>query len=439
MRKVLFFIFIFVAVGAADFSLAQTPTNVILVKGTARLVDENPVDAFVWAWSEKGKSVSAQARFDGTFELSLTRDDTWHVDAGKIINETAYTYSDIIVLAVDAVSVGPLEITLISELLPPPVIVTRPATEEVTVKVEDGASVIIPPKAAVLTGTVTVEIQPIVGAPSFIDEIASFLAVKIVSTVYDLVIKDQQGKEIKEFREAVEILLPYKDEELKKLGVSEDKIYAAFFDELKGVWVKIGDYAIDKLKNVIRARVKHLTRFAIVAPADVSPPESPSNKKAEILKDGSVKLSWINPKRDFHHVKIYRSEILSAGGGSASGGKNFGSVAFNDLTGIFVLDKGLSGGKIYYYLIHSIDPAGNESENTVQLSVKTPAIVIKEAPKIPEEETEPEKQGIKETVKEVVVQPAPVSAAETPAPVIEKSGFFFRIWQAIARFFRSIF
>jgi peptidoglycan hydrolase-like protein with peptidoglycan-binding domain len=72
-------------------------------------------------------------------------------------------------------------------------------------------------------------------------------------------------------------------------------------------------------------------------------------------------LNWVNPSSDFHHAKIYRSTVSG----------NTGKVVYNDLFSNTQIDSGLSSPAVYYYLVRSVDPAGNESLNTDQVSVNT--------------------------------------------------------------------
>jgi len=112
---------------------------------------------------------------------------------------------------------------------------------------------------------------------------------------------------------------------------------------------------------VVTASVDHFTRFAIVAAADITPPDAPTQTAAVALGEGKVKLTWKNPSRDFDHAKIYRSEAKG----------ELGKIAAAEvLTSSFIDEIGLKGGTVYYYTVRAVDAAGNESANVDQASVE---------------------------------------------------------------------
>ena len=69
----------------------------ISIKGVVRLPDGTPTDAFIWAWSEKGRSVEARAGFDGQFILQVSPSDRWHIGAGKLLDQVPYKSSEIFI------------------------------------------------------------------------------------------------------------------------------------------------------------------------------------------------------------------------------------------------------------------------------------------------------------------------------------------------------
>ena len=158
----------------------------------------------------------------------------------------------------------------------------------------------------------------------------------------------------------IEFIIPYNEEELKDQGVSEDAIVPSFFDEKTGTWVTIDDYTIDKERNVIITRIKHLTRFAITAAADITPPSAPATVSAQIPGAGKIKVIWKNPAKDFDYAKIYRSlkegEIGIVRGASVRGEQ-------------FIDEEGISANNAYYYTVRAVDTAGNESINTTQVRI----------------------------------------------------------------------
>lgn len=298
---------------------------------------------------------------------------------------------------------------------PPPVLqtstVTKPATEEIVAETKDGAKVVVPPEAAVTSGTVTVAIK-IAAEPQ------KESGIELASAVYDVTLKDQASKLIKDLAGEIEIVLPYSEVKFKKLGVAEDKLFPAYFDESAAHWVKIENYSQDKAKNIITARVKHLTRFAIVSAADITPPAPPTNAEAEALDDGRIKLTWKNPSRDFNNAKIYRSEVKG----------KLGKIFVSEVLGEKFEDEDTQGGVSYFYTVRAVDPAGNESQNITQVSARALATHKKAGSQLnPPEEPKSE-----------VKQPAE-SQPETTPSLAEKSGFWKRLWISIGGLFKMLF
>jgi peptidoglycan hydrolase-like protein with peptidoglycan-binding domain len=74
---------------------------------------------------------------------------------------------------------------------------------------------------------------------------------------------------------------------------------------------------------------------------------------------GELVVSWVSPVRDFDHVKVYRSTARGT----------LGELAANDIKASELKDaNGLVDGTTYYYTVRAVDPAGNESANTNQIS-----------------------------------------------------------------------
>ena len=126
--------------------------------------------------------------------------------------------------------------------------------------------------------------------------------------------------------------------------------------------MKLDSYTIDKARHVVIGRVKHLTRFALVAAADVTPPTPPDKVVVQPAGAGKVALAWTNPPSDFRNAKIYRSTQKG----------ELGSVAYAEIFGNSQEDLGLTAGE-YYYTVRAVDPAGNESVNQDQAAISVAA------------------------------------------------------------------
>ncbi|MBI2639396.1 MAG: fibronectin type III domain-containing protein [Candidatus Sungbacteria bacterium] len=324
------------------------------INGITKLDDGMAIDAFIWAWSEKGRFVVARSSAKGEFAIGLALGDRWHIGAGREVGSVPYKAAEITIDVTN--QTVDLEIILVRVGVVPlasSVSVSRPAAQSVVAQTQDGAKMSLPGGSAVSSGGVSVEIKPTVEAPSQ-------AAAKVVSIVYDITVKDAAGKEVTALSQDAEVILPYNKLELKAQGVSEDNIIPSFLDEKTGAWVKIDNFTIDKEKNVVVARVNHLTRFAIVAAADVIAPSAPTGLNAAALGAGKIKVSWKNPSSDFDHAKIYRSEEKS----------KLGIIVSSETAGEEFIDADVTDGVLYYYTVRAVDPAGNESSNTNQASIR---------------------------------------------------------------------
>ena len=333
-----------------------------VVNGTAKLDVGTLIDASVWAWSERGRFADTKADSAGNFVLRLPIGDKWHIAAGKEVSGGAYKSSDTVVDT--GGHVDPIELILIKyqREVAPPVVAIKLSTEQIVVQAKDSAKVVLPPGSAGTGGNIKVELDPTVEAPSQ-------AAAQVIGTAYDVTVKNSAGGAITQFQNNAEVTLPYNDSDLAGRGLSEDTIIPAYFDAILRTWVKIDNFQTNKDKNYIVAKVKHLTRFAIIAAADITPPEAPTSVKAASLANGKIRLTWINPKTDFHDAIIYRSETSGS----------LGSVIFTDIRGSIVDDSGLKNRVTYYYTVRAVDYSGNESANTTRVSAVANGTSIKES------------------------------------------------------------
>ena len=333
--------------------LKRDAISTLLFKGVIKLEEGVPTDAFVWAWSEKGGYISTFSSDAGLFEFKVGSNERWHIGAGKVVNGVPYKASEVVVEVKEiGVNVELILAKLDKSALPPPVVIRESSSKQIVVQAEDGAKAVIPPNAAG-SGNISVEVKPTLEAPSQ-------AGAQVVGTVYDVNIHDSAGKEITTLNSDVEIIIPYDEAELKAKGVGEDAVLPSFFDEKTGTWVKVDNYTIDKEKNIVILRVKHLTRFGLVASTDTTPPAPPTKVAVSALGEGKVKITWQNPTYDFSYAKVYRNDQLG----------ELGKIVASEVKGGQYTDNSVADKVTYYYTIRSTDPAGNESNNKDQVSVK---------------------------------------------------------------------
>lgn len=315
--------------------------------------------AFVTAWSKGGGITDLQADSSGHFTIQSQVGDTWHLGAGILSGNVSYkSYETILPVKSSSINVN---LILIKNNL-------NTAAADISSKTDNpalaiagsGASVYVPPQTVTSSnGLVNISVSPTIQTPSR-------PGARVIGQAYDVKIKDTNGNEIKQFNSDLEISLPYDDATLKALGASTNTIKPSYFDESTGAWVQIANYSVDKIKHVVTLHVRHLTRFALVAMADTVPPAPPSKISAIVEKVGTVKLVWVNPVADFHHVKIYRSEKSSTIG-----------TLINDLVMNSSFKEAKLKKKTYYYTLRSVDAAGNESKNAKKIAVNAARVTPK--------------------------------------------------------------
>ncbi len=254
---------------------------------------------------------------------------------------------------------------------PESVVKTTDPTQVTVVSVPSGPTVVAPANSISTSGSVNISVTPDTRAPSQGET-------KVVGTAYDIEARDQSGQNVSKFNSAITLTIPYDDSELVSLGIMEDNLALSFWDETSGTWKILENYAVNKEDNLVTATIDHLTRFAIVAAADITPPLPPSEIKISAPAEGGIELSWANPVKDFSHVKIYRS---------TESGK-LGDILAAEARGSAYSDRAVEAGITYFYTLRSVDTAGNESANKDQVSAATAISGIQGQPSAPIEESE---------------------------------------------------
>lgn len=320
------------------------------------ILNNQDIQAFVWAWSDKGGYREMETDSLGNYSLSVKSGEIWRLAAAKEIGQKPYRSSEISLAVGEQDIVQDLNLSPLDFSLPKSATKQADAASFIDVSLSNGTAVSMPSNAVAATGNVSVSITPEISVPSQ-------GATKVMGAAYNIEARDVTGKTISQINKQIIIELPYYDEDLKRFGVAEDNLNIAYWDESAGVWRELNNAVIDKKRKVITALVDHLTRFAIVAAADIIPPAGPANAAAVPGAVGEIIISWTNPASDFHHVKIYRSIQKGV----------TGQAVFNDVVVSERRDRGLAAGVTYYYTVRAIDPAGNESTNINQVSATASA------------------------------------------------------------------
>jgi hypothetical protein len=331
-------------------------SSTVTLTGTAKFDDGKVTDAYVSLWSDEGASMSVKTDTNGVFSLNLAKDQTWHIRAIKDENGKSYASDEQTFRSTTASkNIELIFVKSESVALPTPVTTSKTVQEQVVVSVDNGARFTLPPNTVTSSGNINVTIKPTTEASSLASQ-------TLVSTAYDITIKNSEGAKLTQLANDAEILLPYDENELKAKGVTLESVIPSYFDETLNTWVSVPNFTINTVKKVFVLHVNHLTRFALIAAADTVAPTSPTNIVTDAITPTDVRITWNNPSADFSHSKVYRSENPGT----------FGQVIAAEVFSNSFIDKtGALGKKIYYYTVRAVDAAGNESSNTNQIAVTT--------------------------------------------------------------------
>lgn len=307
---------------------------------------------FVWGWSDKGGYQESFTRIDGSFRLNITGSEKWTIAAAGEMSGLFYKSNEVTVEMGTANVVQNIDLARYQEL-PKAVVQTAEATKPTVVEVEGGATIVVSANAIATTGSVQIQAAPDARAPSQGE-------IKVVGVAYNLSARDDAGQEITSFKADVTISLPYTEEDVRSLGARENDLVMSFWDETTATWKTLDRSVVNKEKKIVTASVDHFTRFAIVAAADIMPPQPPIDIRATALATGGVQVTWVNPVTDFHHAKIYRSSTTGFLGSN---------IAVDVLTNTFSDTKDIAAGTTYHYTVRAVDAAGNESNNISGIAV----------------------------------------------------------------------
>ena len=106
-------------------------------------------------------------------------------------------------------------------------------------------------------------------------EVPSSGSTSVVGTGYKVEAKNENGQDITNLNSEVTISIPYNDADLAAKGLEPENLTLSFFDETAQIWKPVDKQVVDKDTKTVSGVVSHLTLFALVAPADTTPPSAP--------------------------------------------------------------------------------------------------------------------------------------------------------------------
>lgn len=345
-----------------------TPSNIatvtmgsvgVMVSGTVRFAvltggeTGMPSSAFISAWSDQGGYAETQAQADGRYALIVTPGTAWHILASRITDGELLRSSEVTLQVSDATVV--LDLVLIpaaTDLSDPVSVAINPLVAN-TVSLSDGASLLIPAGAFLGEDGATVSL-------SVEEQYTGDKAAQVVGLVYDISATEADGDPITVLSGDIVVRLPYSDADVAAFMIEPEDLALAFWNAETNSWQVLADSAVDRVAQTISGNIGHLTRFALVAPADIQPPDPPYGIAVRAVSGGH-EISWSNPTYDFHHTKIYRSQTQGALGGLIA-----------DYLVKTAYTAAAAANQAYYYTVRAVDLSGNESTNTTQYTAQGP-------------------------------------------------------------------
>ena len=177
----------------------------------------------------------------------------------------------------------------------------------------------------------------------------------IGDVIYDIT-SSVAGEPVTEFTVPLHISFTYSDAQL--LRIDEAMLRLAMYDVADISWRVLEDAVVDLALNRVTYETTHLTRFALVAVADLIPPLPPTNPFG-VAGENAVTLAWTIPEADFNHVRIYRSETP----------EERGTLLAANITEQPFTDDGAQPQQEYTYTFYSVDRSGNISSTGATFTV----------------------------------------------------------------------
>ncbi|MFH0952422.1 MAG: carboxypeptidase regulatory-like domain-containing protein [Patescibacteria group bacterium] len=224
--------------------------------------------AFVWGYSDSG-GYTEYYTDDGNYSLNATKEDIWHVGAIYETSSTFYKSNKVGVQIPDSGTVEQGLVLVESDIeMPASETATFAASNTYTMSLDNGMTLFMPSYSLTTDDiNVTVVASPKAGIPSQAHAVP-------IDYGYDLTaIKasgDNSGQTISTFAADITITIPYTDEELADLGITEDDIVPMYYDETAGSYKTLENVSVDTATNTVTFTTRHFTTFAITAGASGS-------------------------------------------------------------------------------------------------------------------------------------------------------------------------
>ncbi len=219
-------------------------------------------NAWVNAWSDDGQHTGTDADSNGDYQLNVSSDTVWHVDAVYHVEEGSNFYESQEPTEVDLTSASAtvdLEVVLSDKRLPDSTSTTFDPAVGWTHTLENGMRIEIPAGAIPATDTVAISITPVV------DSLQKTHNDQPLGFGYGISIADEAtGNPIVDtFNANVLMTFVYVDYDLEQEGLTEDDISPAYFSTTTNSWTKVESFTVDRDANSVTVQINHFSTWAL--------------------------------------------------------------------------------------------------------------------------------------------------------------------------------
>lgn len=233
------------------------------LSGSVSLSDGSPVlMGFCHGWSDDGSFTGSEV-FGGDYSLPLV-EGTWHIGCDSKTSE-GFFRSNEFTLAVATGDALTRDITLTEAGFEVPESFTKTfdSTTQQLITLPDGTVLNIPASAIASEGNVTIVAEPNVN-------LYHTSEAKPLTFAWDFTAVDANGAEITSFNSTITIVIPYDEEYIASLGLTEADLTANYFDDTANSWRTPASVSIDTENNTITVTTDHFTNYALTTGADVA-------------------------------------------------------------------------------------------------------------------------------------------------------------------------
>lgn len=236
------------------------------ITGNVYYQDGTPLDfGFVGSWAENGQN-SGTPIFGGTYELPVSRDTIWHVNADTFNGTDFYSSGDTVIHTPDEENFTITRDFYVEKSpfhFPQPKCDTWDSTQPKVFSISDGSSINFPSGSLATEGNVTVCVQGN-------EKIKPEKNKKPVKFGYSITAKDSNNQSITNFNSAVTVSFKADLEQMQELGLTPADLLPAYFNETTNKWETVNTYSVDRENDLVQFTTTHFTDFAIVTGASTA-------------------------------------------------------------------------------------------------------------------------------------------------------------------------